>query len=155
MVKYLVGLCAGIFLFAMPALAQQVAGDGQVVVPWGDWLAAAAGTLVTLAGTVLAFALARLPASLLTMIKTWQVDQLLQQSISYGINMAAGAAKGQALTVPVANKVAESALEYAVTNGSAALLAWMGGKDVIAQKIVARLDLQPDAVVSPAVVAAK
>lgn len=153
MFKYLVGLCAGFFLFAVPALAQQVAGDGQVVIPWGDWLASLAGVLVTLAGSVLAFALARLPASILTMIKTWQVDQLLERSISYGINMAAGAAKGQALTVPVANKVAESALEYAVKNGSAALLAWMGGKDIIAQKIISRLDLEPDAVLSPSRIA--
>lgn len=131
--------------FAAPALAQQVAGDGQVVVPWGDWLAASASTLVTLAASVLAFALARLPASMLAMVKTWQVDQLLERSIGYGINMVAGAAKGQALTVPVANKVIEAAVEYAVTNGSAALIAWMGGKDVIEQKVIARLDLVPSA----------
>ena len=145
--RFVLCLCAALLISTAPAVAQQVAEDGKVVIPWGDLLYSSASLLVTLAGSVLAFALARLPASILTVIKTWQVDQLLQRSIGYGINMVAGAAKGQALSMPVANKVAEAALEYAVTNGSAALVAWMGGKPVVAQKIIARLDLAPNAVV--------
>lgn len=143
--KYLFAFVYGLLIFVAPALAQQVAGDGQVVIPWGDLLASSASTLVTLAGAVLAFALARLPASILAMVKTWQVDQLLEKSLSYGINMTATAAKGQALTVPVANKVLESALEYAIANGSSALVSWMGGKDMIEKKLIARLNLVPEA----------
>lgn len=143
--KYVLGLIVSLFIFAVPALAQQTPADGLVVIPWGDWLAASAKTLVTLAASVLALALARLPASMLAMIKTWQVDQLLERSIGYGINMVAGAAKGQAMTVPVANKVIEAAVEYAISNGSAALINWMGGKDVIEQKVIARLQLVPEA----------
>lgn len=145
MVKFFLSFFAFIAIMAMPAMAQQVAGDGQVVVPWGDVLASSASVLVTLAGSVLALALARLPASMLAVIKTWQVDQLLERSIGYGINMVADAAKGQAMTVPVANKVIEAALEYAIANGSAALIKWMGGKDVIEQKIISRLNLVPEA----------
>lgn len=145
MVKLFLSFFAFLAMLAMPAMAQQVAGDGQVVVPWGDVLASSASVLVTLAGSVLALALARLPASILAIIKTWQVDQLLERSIGYGINMVADAAKGQAMTVPVANKVIETALEYAIANGSAALIKWMGGKDVIEQKIIARLNLVPEA----------
>lgn len=136
---------SALLILADPALAQQVADDGKVVVPWGDMLASSASTLVTLAATVLAFALARLPASILAMVKTWQVDQLLERSITYGINMVAGAAKGQALTVPVANRVIETALEYAVENGSSAIIHWMGGTNVIEKKIIARLTLVPEA----------
>ena len=143
--KRILAVLGGLLLLAAPAMAQQVAGDGQVVLPWGDVLASSASVLVTLAGSALAFALARLPASILAMVKTWQVDQLLERSIGYGINMVAGAAKGQALTVPVANKVIETALEYAVTNGSAALIKWMGGEKVIEQKIISRLNLVPEA----------
>lgn len=144
-----------IFLFAAlalvalcsPSLAQtaQTAGDGQVVIPWGDLLSTSASVIITLAVSVLAFALRKLPASITAVIKTYQVDQLLERAIGYGINSVAGAAKGQSLSVPVGNKVLEVALEYAVTNGSKALVEWMGGKDIVAQKIVARMDLAPDA----------
>lgn len=143
--KHIIAYLIGIMFFVVPAMAQQVAGDGQVVIPWGDMLASLASTLVTLAASVLALALARLPASILAMVKTWQVDQLLERSIGYGINMVAGAAKGQELTVPVANKVIEAAVEYAVTNGSTALIKWMGGKEVIEEKVIARLTLVPEA----------
>lgn len=143
--KYIFAFFTSLILFAVPAMAQQVAGDGQIVIPWGDWLAQSADVLVTLAGAVLAFALARLPASISATLKTFQVEQLLDKAIGYGINMVAGAAKGQALTVPVANKVIETAIEYAINNGSAALIRWMGGKDVIEQKIIARLNIVPTA----------
>ena len=127
------------------AVAAAVAGDGQVTIPWGDWLASSADTLVTLAASVLALALARLPASIVSMLRTWQVDQLLERAIGYGINAVAGAAKGQTLSVPIANKVAEQALEYAIENGSAALIKWMGGAETIKKKVVARLDIAPEA----------
>lgn len=145
MMRYLAGLCTGIFLFSMPALAQQVAGDGHVVLPWGDILASAQGLLITLAGSVLAFALARLPASVAALIKTWQVDQLLEKAIAYGINTVAGAAKGQQLSVAIGNKVIEQAMEYAVENGSPRLIKWIGTSDLMKKKIVARLDLVPEA----------
>lgn len=143
--KHILAYLTSFMIFVVPALAQQVPGDGQVVVPWGDMLASSASMLVTLAASVLALALARLPAAMLSVIKTWQVDQLLERAIGYGINVVAGAAKGQALTVPVANKVIEAAVEYAVTNGSAALIKWMGGKSVIEEKVIARLQLVPEA----------
>lgn len=128
---------------ASPAFAQ--AADGVVTIPWGEWLSASAGTLATLAASVLALALARLPASVLAMVKTWQVDQLLERSISYGINMVAQASKGQSLSVPVANDVIEKALDYAVSNGSASIIKWMGGKDMVRNKIIARIDVASEA----------
>ena len=134
----------GALFFASPALAQQIAADGQVSIPWGDYLAASASTLVTLAASALAAALAMLPASINSMIKTWRVEQLLQNAIAYGINTVAGAAKGQTMSVPVANKVLEQALEYAIENGSASIIKWMGGEGAIERKIVARLDLEKD-----------
>jgi hypothetical protein len=134
-----------IMAFSNPALAQQVADDGRVSIPWGDVVASAQGLLLTLAGSALAFALARLPASVLTMIKTWQVDQLLEKSIAYGINMVAGAAKGQQLSVPVGNKVLEQALEYAIENGSPKLIKWLCSTGTLEKRILARLDLAPEA----------
>lgn len=144
MVKLILAFAFLVLLTAAPAVAQQVAGDGQVAIPWGDWLAASASTLVTLAASVLAFALAQLPASINAMIKTWRVEQLLERAVAYGINTVAGAAKGQTLSVPVANKVIEQALEYAVENGSSALVSWMGGTDAIEKKLIARLDVEKD-----------
>lgn len=145
MVKIVLAFIVLGLLIVAPAMAQQVGGDGQVSIPWGDWLAASASTLVTLAASALAFALARLPASINAMIKTWRVEQLLERAVAYGINTVAGAAKGHTLSVPVANKVIEQALEYAVENGSDALVKWMGGADAIEKKLIARLDVEKDA----------
>jgi hypothetical protein len=145
MLKTIILVALGALLFASPAVAQQAAADGQVIVPWGDLLASSANVLVGLAASALAAALAMLPASINAMIKTWRVEQLLQSAISYGINTVAGAAKGQTLSVPVANKVIEQALEYAVENGSASVIKWMGGEGAVEKKIIARLDLEKDA----------
>ena len=144
MIRFVVAFALFTVAFTGHAVAQQIAADGQVSVPWGDYLAASASTLVTLAASALAAALAMLPASINSMIKTWRVEQLLQNAIAYGINTVAGAAKGQTMSVPVANKVLEQALEYAIENGSASIIKWMGGEGAIERKIVARLDLEKD-----------
>lgn len=144
MIRFVIAFVIFAAAFSGHAVAQQVAADGHVSIPWGDYLAASASTLVTLAASALAAALAMLPASINSMIKTWRVEQLLQNAIAYGINTVAGAAKGQTMSVPVANKVLEQALEYAIENGSASIIKWMGGEGVIERKIIARLDLEAD-----------
>lgn len=144
MIRFVVAFALFTVVFTGHAVAQQIAADGQVSIPWGDYLAASASTLVTLAASALAAALAMLPASINSMIKTWRVEQLLQNAIAYGINTVAGAARGQTMSVPVANKVLEQALEYAIENGSASIIKWMGGEGAIERKIVARLDLEKD-----------
>lgn len=144
MIRYVIAFMFFAVALSGHAVAQQIAADGQVSIPWGDYLAASASTLVTLAASALAAALAMLPASINSMIKTWRVEQLLQNAIAYGINTVAGAAKGQTMSVPVANKVLEQALEYAIENGSSSIIKWMGGEGAVERKIVARLDLEKD-----------
>jgi hypothetical protein len=142
--KHLAFAFAAVCLFAAsPAMAAEVAADGKVAIPWGDLLASSAGVLTSLAVTALAAGLAMLPPSINAVIKTWRVEQLLNNAIGYGINAVSGAARGQVLSVPIGNKVIEQAVEYAVQNGSAALVKWMGGQDAIKKKIVARVDLDP------------
>jgi hypothetical protein len=145
MVKLILSIVILPLLLAVPAVAQSGAADGQVVIPWGNLLASSADILVTLAASALALALSMLPASINSLIKTWRVEQLLEKAVAYGVNMVAGAAKGQELSVPVANKVIEQALEYAVENGSAALIKWMGGTEAVQKKIIARLEVEKDA----------
>lgn len=142
---YLTAIAAACFLLAAPAMAAEVAADGQVAIPWGDLLASSASLLTSLAVAALAAGLAMLPPSINAIIKTWRVEQLLVNAIGYGINAVSGAAKGQVLSVPIGNKVIEQAAEYAVQNGSAALIKWMGGPDAVKKKIISRIDLDPSA----------
>jgi len=60
--------------------------------------------------------------------------------------MAVGASKDKSLTVDVGNKVLAQALQYVIDHAPDWLTDWMGGPEQIAQKIVARLNLRPDAV---------
>jgi hypothetical protein len=145
MVKIIFAFVAIGMLIVAPAMAAEVAADGKVAIPWGDLLASGASLLTSFAVAALAAGLAMLPPSINAVIKTWRVEQLLTNAIGYGINAVAGAAKGQVLSVPVGNKVIEQAAEYAVQNGSAALIKWMGGPDAVKKKIVSRIDLDPTA----------
>lgn len=141
------GACLG--LLATAALAQAApASDTLVHIPIGDWIGQGASILLTLAGAVLAFALAKLPASIVAMIKTAQVDQLLLKAIDYGINAVAGAEKGKTLDIDVGNAVLEKALQYVIDHAPAWLIQWMGGDAMVREKLVARLPLAKGAAVS-------
>jgi hypothetical protein len=140
-------------LAATPALAD---ASTQVSLGWGDvvstvltsYLVPAAG--VALAGVLIAI----LPAPIKVFFdsqRTAQVEQLLERALGYGAAQVAAAVKGQTLTVDVQNKIVQSALQYAIDHGSAALINWMGGaaggtkadNAVIAQKLTARVLTSP------------
>jgi hypothetical protein len=91
----------------------------------------------------------KLPGQAANILITLRVDQLLQKAVQYGINATAGAMKDKPLSVDVGSEVLENALQYVVDNGPGWLIKWMGGKDTIRQKIIARLELDEAASVDP------
>lgn len=128
------------------------APDGQVVVPYGDWLSASLTTLQALPigevvfGWLIAVLIKLgLPQQIVAMIRTMVTEQMLQKSIDYAINAVSGAAKGRKLEVRVANQVLEQAIEYVVDNAPGWLVGWLDGPDGIRRRILARLDLVPEA----------
>ena len=129
--------------FVSAALAQEP--GTKLVIPYGDMLGQLASVLAWLAAAALMFAMRTLPAQIVAVIKTARVDQLLEKAIIYGINSTVDAVKGQSLNVDVGNKVLAQALQYVVDHAPGWIVAWMGGEDMIKQKLVARLDLDAKA----------
>lgn len=118
--------------------------DGVVSIPWGDWFYNGATTIIAILGAILAWGIRHLPSRFVAIAQTAQVEQLLNKAIDYAINRTAGAVKGRALTLNVANQVLETAIEYAVTYAPAWLIGWVGGQQGLRDKIIARLDVGKD-----------
>lgn len=158
MKKLALGLAIGLMLLGAAALSApevlaqtatttevvNLPNDDQVVIPWGEWVGAAAMFLAASAAALIAYGFRFLPAEWAAMAKTARVDQLLERAIQYGANTVKGATKDQVMTVPVANDVVEGALEYAVNHGPKSILGWVGGEEGLRQKIIARLDIAKD-----------
>lgn len=142
----LTALFVGMLMMPLVAHAQDAAASAAtgttVSVPWGDWLLDCAAAMASVAAAGLVWLCRFLPASVRALVQTAQVEQVLQKAITYGINAVAGAEKGKTLSVDVGNSVVAEALNYAVTHGPSWLQGWVGGPDALAQKIIARLDLE-------------
>lgn len=126
------------------ALAETATGPG-VTIPVGDWLPVLGEWLVPLLGAVSLWLIRKLPAQIAGILMTARADQLLEKAVSYALNAVQGAAKGKQLTFHTGSEVVDEALQYVVTNGPGWLIRWLGGPEAIRQKIIARLDLEPDA----------
>jgi hypothetical protein len=135
-----------------PAFAQavDVAAETIVTVPYGDWIANSMGLIGWFLAVVIAWALRQLPANIVAVIKTAQVEQVLQRGIDYALNAVAGATKDKVLDADVGNKVIAEALRYVVSLGPKWLIGFLGGEEGIKARIIARLELQPEVAVSAA-----
>jgi hypothetical protein len=145
-----IGDCASSIALAQEAVvspggAAVVSKGTEIVLPWGAWLSELSSILATILGAIVLWLFRRLPGSVTAILQTMRAEQLIQRAIDYGLNATAGAAKDKVLTVQVGNEVVAKAAAYAVDNGAPYIIKWLGGTDGLVQKIVARLDLEPDA----------
>lgn len=116
---------------------------GSVVSQWADAVEALLIALV-------AFALRNIPGQIGSILQTMRVDQVINKAIDYAINMVKGATKDKELSFDVGNEVLAKALQYVLDHSPGWLQQWMGGPDKIAEKIISRLNLAPDVVLSTA-----
>lgn len=121
------------------------AADKSVAIPLGQWLSLIQGTLGTVLMGLLGMALTKLPAPLAWAIKAYGEDKIVQQAISLAINAVPGAAKGEPLTVEVANPVLAHGLQWVTDNVPTFAVKMMGGEDAIKAKLFAALHLEPSA----------
>lgn len=133
---------------APETVAQATSETTKVTWAYGSVIAQWAGAISTLVFAGVAWLLRLLPGQIYAMLLAARADQVIQKGIDYAINMAVGASKDKQLTVDVGNKVLAQALQYVIDHAPDWLQAWMGGPEQIAQKIVARLNLEPQAVPS-------
>lgn len=147
----------------LPALAQATAivttpgevpvvvvQDPVVTIPYGEWIVALQGVAVPLFLGAIAFLVRNLPGSIVSIIYTSKVQQLLEKGVQFAVNRVAGASRDKKMTVPVANKVVREIVQYAVTEGPAWLIKWAGGPEGIKAKAIARIQVVEGAAIEPA-----
>ncbi|MEY9110386.1 hypothetical protein ABH999_006582 [Bradyrhizobium yuanmingense] len=144
--------CCALLVALLVPVAVAAEASGTVTWSYGEWISQWAGALGTVLAAVAMWALRLLPGQIYAVLVAARADQIIQKGIDYGIAMAVGASKDNALTVNIGNDVLAQALQYVVDHAPGWLQAWMGGPEQIAQKIVARLNLVPEA--SPSIEAA-
>jgi hypothetical protein len=119
-----------------------------VVVPVGTWveqvLAAVQSSLAVIIAAVVAWAFRNLPKSVVSILRTLQIEQVLTRAADYGISATRGAVKGKTLDVNVGNEAVAKAVQYAVDNAPRWLIDWAGGPEAIKDKIIARIPLGED-----------
>jgi hypothetical protein len=143
--KKLLFAIPAIALLAIPALAQ----DTTVSIPIGSWVDATAPTIAALLLAVITWGFRKLPDAIQGLLRTAQVDQMLQKAIDFGINTVKGATKDRVLDVDVGNAVIAQALDYVVKHCPAWMIEWLGGEKGIRDRIIARLDLDANAGADP------
>lgn len=131
---------------APETVVQATSETTKVTWAYGATIAQWAGAIGTLIFAFVTWLLRKLPAQIYAVVVSVRADQLLQKGIDYAINMVKDATKDKALTAEVHNAVLAKALQYVIDHSPDWLTSWMGGPDAIAQKIIARLNLAPDAV---------
>jgi len=141
-------LAVAAITLASTSMAQEtaVAVEG-VTIPWGKYVSDLATTVAALTVPAVAWLFRALPGQWANMLIAARADQLLERSISYGINSVADASHDKKLTVPIANDVLREAVQYAVDNAPR-LVKTFGGVDVLRKKIIARLEVEESASVS-------
>lgn len=90
-------------------------------------------------GLALTWLVSRLPGPLKFAYNMFRVEQLLRNAVAGAVNSTAGAVQGKNLNVDVGGEVLAKALQYAIDNGSAGLIKWMGGEVGVQQKLIARI----------------
>lgn len=132
--------------------APDIVTDTTVVIPVGSWIeqvtAALRDTAVAILIGALVWVSRLLPEGIRQYINEQRIraaEQLLGQAVDYGFNAVRGATKGMKVEVNVGSSIVAQAAQYAIDNGPAWLIKWLGGVDGIKAKLAARLDLTPDA----------
>jgi len=127
-------------------------GDNTtVVLPVGSWVeqftAAFRDLAITALGLVLLWASRLLPEGIRQYINAERIkaaEQLLGKAVDAGFNAVKGATKGKVVEINVGSSLVAAGAQYAVDNGPAALIKWLGGPEGVKEKVAARLDLGAD-----------
>ncbi len=141
MTKMFLAAVVAIFFAAIPAVADTPLGNTVVSIPWGDivsYILPAIGTLFL--GGILWIAQTFAPP-VYALLRTAQVEQLMERAKDFGINSVAGAVKGKTLDFNVGNDVLREMLVYILTHKPQWLEDFAGTPEELAQKAFARLDL--------------
>lgn len=130
---------------AADTVAQATGETTKITWAWGAAISQYASAIGSIVFALVAWALRQLPAQIYAILVTARADQLIQKAIDYGVNAVKDATKDKTLEVNVGNQVLAKALQYVLDNAPGWLTTWLGGPEAIANKIWARLKLEPAA----------
>lgn len=146
MKKSLMWNAAAAALLIPVAAFAQVVSSTDVVVPIGNWVQAFFAFLdpivpVVITGIV-GWASRRFLSHYASAANTAAVEQVLNHAIRYAINVAVVNAPKN-FSLPAHDTTIATAVQYVVDHAPARLIDFMGGKEAIAGKILARLNIAP------------
>ncbi|WP_018261872.1 hypothetical protein [Methylobacterium sp. WSM2598] len=161
---------AGVAVLMLLALAGSAfaaevatAGTTAVIIPWGDYIVAAAQMLTSILVPFLTALIMGVVAKLFPIARMFiteaLVERTLQKWFDYGVNATRGATKDATVSVPVGSAIVASALQRGVVRADASTVSkWVmdkaGGPVEVAHKLFRMLKLEEGgtaaAVVEPA-----
>lgn len=124
------------------------AAGAEILLPWGDALAAGLQALGGIAAPALAAAAgaaARLAGPLRFLVTSTLVERLVRNATDYALNAVAGAARGRTLSVPIGSAVIAQAVQRALDQAPAWLVRAAGGETGLAEKVFRSLPLEAEA----------
>lgn len=123
--------------------------EDTVTIPWGDWVSQIIEIFAVALGAFVVWVFKRFVDTLGPQFKAVlmmiRAEQLIGRAVDHAVQEVAGAARGQMLNVEIANPVLHKAVEYAKKSGGD-IVDWLGESD-LPDKILARLDVEPEATV--------
>lgn len=135
-----------------PTTVELPNSDTTIVMPVGSWIesltTAIRDAVVSLLGLGLLWASRLLPETIRQYINGQRIkaaEQLIGHAVDAAFNAVRGATKGMKVEVNVGSALVAEGAQYAIDNGPAWLISWLGGVEGIKQRIAARLDLAPEA----------
>lgn len=139
---------AALALVIYPAWALAQATTTTISVPIGETVQQLGAFIGPLLATLALIMVRKLPKQVGDILVGMKVEQVLQRAIDFAINTVVNATKDKPLTVDVGNAVVANALQYVIDHAPGWLISWMGGTDLIREKIIARLNVEAKAALS-------
>jgi hypothetical protein len=115
-----------------------------MIIPWGDWiqqiLALSTTALIPLVLAMVAYATKLVPDSLKPFVMMLRSEQIITRAVQSAIASVDGAVSGKKATVEVTNAILLQAMEFVMTNGSTAMIKFIGDDvNMLVQKLLARM----------------
>ncbi|WP_244478855.1 hypothetical protein [Methylobacterium sp. Leaf106] len=144
--------CLSMMLLSGVALAAEVVATvptTAVILPYGEWLLAAANlftaVIVPVLGGFLIQAVTKVYPWAALFLTQKRVEQMANAVTEYAVNAVPGAVKEGKLSIPVGSAVIAKAIQYAVDAAPAKALAAAGGPEGLAKIIFRKLNLVDEA----------
>lgn len=139
-------------LLAALATGAMAQDSTTVAIPVGEWADALLPTAGALFMAAVGWGFRKLPATVLNIFRTFQVEQMLEKAKDFGIATTKGATKDMVLEINVGNAVVAQGVTYVMKYAPAWMKTWLDGASGVHDRLVSRIDVEAQAGTEPAVI---